>query len=167
MKKLFFVIFSMMLSISSTYAQVSEESETGLKVPRMVSLRSNHINTRSGPGARYPIEWVYMQKGAPVEIIAEFELWRKIKDWEGAESWVHKSMLTSTRSVKVTAVGENNLYAKPDYESRLIAKIEDQVVGLIQKCPAASEFCQIKFNNFEGWIPRTNIFGIYSEEVID
>lgn len=62
------------LSLSSAAAAPQEESESGLALPRFVSLRSNHINARSGPGARYPIEWVYMQKNAPVEIVAEFEL---------------------------------------------------------------------------------------------
>ena len=90
-------------------AQAEEESESGLALPRMVSLRSSLINARSGPGSRYPIEWVYKQKGAPVEIIAEFELWRKIKDWEGTESWVHKAMLSGRRFVKVVNAGENNM----------------------------------------------------------
>ena len=83
MKTVFAALFGLLLSVMPALAQdTADESESGLAVPRMVSLRSNLINARSGPGARYPIEWVYMQKGAPVEIIAEFELWRKIKDWE-------------------------------------------------------------------------------------
>ena len=88
-----FVMFVMTVGMAN--AQDKEEGEeSGLALPRMVSLRSNLINARSGPGARYPIEWVYQQKGAPVEITAEFELWRKIKDWEGSQTWVHKSMLS-------------------------------------------------------------------------
>ena len=100
-------------------AQAAEEneSESGLALPRMVSLRSSLINVRSGPGSRYPIVWVYKQKGAPVEIIAEFEIWRKIRDWEGAETWVHKAMLSGRRFVKVINPGENNIYAKPELDS--------------------------------------------------
>ena len=81
MKALFFsLLTAMMLAHPALAQETPDESESGLALPRMVSLRSNLINARSGPGARYPIEWVYMQKGAPVEIVAEFELWRKIKD---------------------------------------------------------------------------------------
>ena len=88
MKALFFsLLTAMMLAHPALAQETPDESESGLALPRMVSLRSNLINARSGPGARYPIEWVYMQKGAPVEIVAEFELWRKIKDWQGSESW--------------------------------------------------------------------------------
>lgn len=114
-----------------------------------------------------PIEWVYMQKGAPVEIIAEFEIWRQIKDWQGSKTWVHKTMLSGHRSVKVMTPGENNIYAKADYNSKVIAKVEDEVIGDILKCPEGSPFCQIKFERITGWVPRQNLYGLYPQEVID
>mgnify|MGYP002852111617 CR=1 FL=1 len=141
-------------------------NETGLPLPRMVSLRSSLINVRSGPGSRYPIEWVYKQKGAPVEIISEFELWRKIRDWEGTETWVHKAMLSGRRFVKVTAPGENNIYAKPEEGAKIIAKVEDGVVGEVEKCPNKNGMCLIKFDSVKGWMPRRDLFGIYDDEVI-
>lgn len=152
--------------INTANAAEENESETGLALPRMVSLRSSLINVRSGPGNRYPIEWVYKQKGAPVEIIAEFELWRKIRDWEGSETWVHKAMLSGRRFVKVTNPGENNIYAKPENDSRVIAKAEDGVVGEIEKCPTSDGMCLIKFGTVKGWMPRKGLFGIYKDEVI-
>ena len=151
-------------NINPAFAE--EESESGLAIPRMVSLRSSLINARSGPGSRYPIEWVYKQKGAPVEIIAEFELWRQIRDWEGSQSWVHKAMLSGRRFARVTTPGENNIYAKPEENSEIIARVEDGVVGEIDKCPEAKGMCLIKFDNIEGWMPRKSLFGIYDDEVI-
>ncbi len=168
MKTLFMAAALLLFSFGNASAQnLIDDGETGLAIPRFVSLRSNHINARSGPGARYPIEWVYMQKSAPVEIIAEFELWRKIKDWQGSESWVHKSMLTGKRFVKVITPGENNIYAKDDYNSKVIAKVEDEVVGEIKKCPVNTNFCLIQFGNVDGWMPRQNLYGIYPDEIID
>ena len=168
MRIIFSVLALLMISFSPVRAQgPADEGETGLTIPRFVSLRSNHINARSGPGARYPIEWVYMQKSAPVEIIAEFELWRKIKDWQGSESWVHKSMLSGKRSVKVITPGENNVYAKDDFNAKINAKVEDEVVGEIEKCPVNNSFCKIKFASITGWVPRQNLYGIYPEEIID
>ncbi len=168
MRIIFSVLALLMISFSPVRAQgPADEGETGLTIPRFVSLRSNHINARSGPGARYPIEWVYMQKSAPVKIIAEFELWRKIKDWQGSESWVHKSMLSGKRSVKVITPGENNVYAKDDFKAKIIAKVEDEVVGEIEKCPVNNSFCKIKFASITGWVPRQNLYGIYPEEIID
>lgn len=168
MKKLFLcsiAILVIFFSASSTSA-AEEVSESGLALPRMVSLRSSLVNARSGPGSRYPIEWVYKQKGAPVEITAEFELWRKIRDWEGSESWVHKAMLSGRRFVRVIKAGENNIYAKPEENSRVIAKVEDGVVGEIDKCPAQESMCLVKFDSVSGWLPRQVLFGIYKDEVI-
>lgn len=135
-------------------------------VPRMVSIRAKKMNARKGPGQRYPVSWEYSQRGAPLEIISEFELWRKVKDWENSESWVHSSMLSSRRTAKVTTPGENNVYSKPSYDSKIIAKVEDGVVGDIKKCEAKEIFCLVKFGNIEGYIARKNIFGVYKDEVI-
>ena len=101
-----------------------------------------------------------------MEIVAEFELWRKIKDWEGAESWVHKAMLSGRRFVRVVNSGDNNIYAKDDKDSRVVAKVEDGVVGEIDKCPSPKGMCLIKFDNVQGWMPRQVLFGIYKDEVI-
>ena len=168
MKRLLALVVGFLLLTSPASAEnLPDDTESGLALPRMVSLRSNLINARSGPGARYPIEWVYRQKGAPVEIIAEFELWRKIRDWDGSETWVHKSMLTGRRSIKVITPGENNLYAKDDYNSKIIAKVEDGVVGEVKKCPVNNNFCLIRFDSAEGWMVRSNLYGIYPDEIID
>ena len=168
MKTLFMAVALLLFSFGNASAQnLIDDGETGLAIPRFASLRSNHINARSGPGARYPIEWVYMQKSAPVEIIAEFELWRKIKDWQGSETWVHKSMLTGKRFVKVITPGENNIYAKDDYNAKVIAKVEDEVVGEIKKCPVNTNFCLVQFGSVDGWIPKQNLYGIYPDEIID
>lgn len=168
MKSLFVGLTALVLAYGSICsAQAAETgSETGLKLPRMVSLRSSLINARSGPGTRYPIEWVYKQKGAPVEIISEFELWRKIRDWENSESWVHKAMLSERRFVRVITPGENNIYAKPESNAKVIAKVEDGSVGEVEECPDRDGMCLIKFDNIKGWMQRNDLFGIYDDEVI-
>ncbi|MBQ7659469.1 MAG: hypothetical protein IJS26_01820 [Alphaproteobacteria bacterium] len=147
-------------------AEVSDSSESGLSLPRMVSIRADNINARSGPGTKYPIEWIYKQKGAPLEIINEFELWRQVRDWEGSVSWIHKTRLSGKRFVKVITPGENNIYNNSHYDSRVIAKVEDGVVGEIKKCPKKNEFCLIKFETIEGWVSKKNLFGVYENEVI-
>lgn len=157
-------VFMTMMSINMAVAK--EVGESGLELPRMVSLRSSLVNARSGPGTRYPIEWVYRQKGMPIEIISEFEIWRKVKDWEGTETWVHKAMLSGRRFVKVINPGENNVYAKADKTSKIIAKVEDGVVGEIEKCPQKDSMCLVKFEGIQGWIPRIFLFGVYDKEVI-
>lgn len=121
-------------------AQNGDDGDSGRSLPRMASLRSKLVNARSGPGSRYPIEWVYKQKNAPVEIIAEFDLWRQIRDWEGSETWVYKPMLSSQRWIKMTNKGTSSIYAKPEHDAKVIAKVEDQVIGKVEKCPEDKDF---------------------------
>ena len=162
MKALFLTIIATFLMISETIA-----NESGLEIPRMVSFRAEPVNGRSGPGEKYPIEWVYQQKGAPMEIIGEYDVWREVNDWEGSVSWVHKTMLTGKRFVKVTTLGENNIFNSADYNAKVIAKVEDGVVGEIKKCEKSNDFCLIKFDTVEGWVPKKILFGVYEHENLD
>ena len=66
---------------------------SGLPVPRYVSLKSDHVNVRAGPTKDNDVAWVYTRSGLPVEITAEFENWRRVRDSEGAEGWVYHSLL--------------------------------------------------------------------------
>ena len=98
------------LAASSAWAG---ESEAWQKLPRFVSLRSDQVNLRVGPGENYPIEWVLTRKEMPVEIVKEFENWRMIRDWQGTEGWVHERMLTGKRAVVVKG-GIRTLHRQPD-----------------------------------------------------
>ena len=106
MKTFLSAVLAVCLFALPVSAQNGDDGDSGRSLPRMASLRSKLVNARSGPGSRYPIEWVYKQKNAPVEIIAEFDLWRQIRDWEGSETWVYKPMLSSQRWIKMTNMGE-------------------------------------------------------------
>src|SRR5579862_9835245 len=75
--------------------------EAALKVPRFVSLHSDKVNLRTGPGRQYPIEWVLTKKDMPVEVVAQFEHWRHIREWDGTEGWVQEHMVTLKRYVVV------------------------------------------------------------------
>ena len=168
MKRILFIVLLCMIGVFVAVAKESNTtSQSSDSLPRFVSLRDETVNARSGPGTKYPIEWVYKQKSAPVEVIAEYENWRRIRDWQGSESWVLSQLLTRKRFAKVLTPGENNLYAKNNYKSKIIARIEDDVIGEIKKCPADNDFCLISFGNYEGWMSRQNLYGIYDKEIID
>ena len=168
MKRILFVVLLCMIGVLVAVAnETPSQKQKNDSLPRFASLRDETINARSGPGTKYPIDWVYKQKSAPVEIIAEFENWRRIRDWQGSESWVMAQLLTRKRFVKVITPGENNLYSKDNYKSKIIARIEDDVIGEVKKCPADNTFCLISFGNYEGWMSRQNLYGIYDGEIID
>jgi SH3-like domain-containing protein len=157
------------LAITPTFAQVNEQdndistSATGLPIPRFVSLKTNEVNMRTGPGTRYPIDWVLTRKGLPVEIIAEYDIWRRIRDPEGDEGWVHKSALSGRRSAIVTEqIG--NLHESEEATSPIFAKLEIGAQGLVVSCNVAS--CRLKFDDADGYLLKTNLWGVYLTEII-
>src|SRR5689334_22745186 len=108
-------------------------ADKGLPVPRFVTLRAEPVNVRTGPGERYPIDWVFNRKDLPVEIVAEFDNWRKIRDIDGAEGWVHQRMLAGRRSVLVRDK-IRELHEKPEQASPVVARAEANVVARLQEC---------------------------------
>ena len=88
--------------VNSTILKEKRAISIGKPVQRFVSLRSDVVNLRTGPGVRYPVDWVYKSKYLPVEIIAEFENWRKVRDVHGTQGWIHQSLLSSRRMFIIT-----------------------------------------------------------------
>jgi SH3-like domain-containing protein len=139
-------------------------AKSGLPVPRFVSLRSPHINVRVGPGKDYPIEWVYVRANLPVEIIAEFENWRKIKDIEGSEGWVHQSMLTGTRHAIIQKT-QRSIADQPRNDGKILAHIEPDAMVKVLKCQG--EWCRIQVESLKGWLHKEALWGVYSTETIN
>lgn len=138
-------------------------SVTGLPVPRYVSLRSDEVNLRTGPGVRYPVEWVLERRHMPVEILAEFENWRKIRDWQGTEGWVHESMLSGRRYAVVT--GEiRDLRRQPEPTSPPVARLQPGVVAEMLEC--RGEWCRLDADGFKGWLLRSEFWGVYPKEAV-
>ena len=92
---------NVLLLIIFVFCQPIWALPNALPLPRYVSLRSNSVNLHVGPGKNYPVEWRYVLQNLPVEIIAEFDTWRQIRDWQGTQGWVHKSLLSGRRTVWV------------------------------------------------------------------
>ncbi len=137
---------------------------TGLPVPRFVTLRSGEVNVRTGPGVRFPVEWVFVRKEMPVEITAEFDTWRRIRDWQGSEGWVHQSMLSGKRGV-IIAGDVRTLRKEASAEAPVVARAEPGVMGWLLKCKAA--WCQVDLDGHRGWLPRTDVWGVYEDETVD
>lgn len=137
---------------------------SGLPLPRFASLQSDEINMRTGPGTRYPIEWVFHKEGLPVEITAEFDIWRRVRDAEGAEGWVHKSTLSGRRTVIVTTE-IRKIYKSDTLASLIIATVSPNAVGSIVACEES--WCEVTFGDFDGYMQKSDFWGTYSHETID
>lgn len=139
---------------------------TGLPLPRFAALRSDEVNFRTGPGTRYPIDWVYKRRDLPVEIEREFEVWRLVADPEGVKGWVHQATLTGRRSLVVVGA-ERSVREKPEDGSPAVARVKPGVIGHILHCDAGSDWCRVQVNEYRGWLKRQEFWGSLQGEAIN
>ena len=139
---------------------------SGLQVPRFVSLKSNRVNIRKGPSTEHAVAWVFSRAGLPVEVIAEFENWRQIRDSEGSEGWVFHALLSGRRTALVMPWMKKKqsiaLLDSGSAGSDLVAQLEPGVLGSVHKCDGT--WCNFTVGNYTGWIEQERLWGVYRSE---
>ncbi len=155
-------LFGLMLCLLPFWTAAEE-----LPLPRFASLKSNLINLRTGPGERFPIDWVYKRQDLPVEITDEFEHWRKIKDFEGTTGWVHKKMLSGKRTVMTRPDQKIVLYKKEKENAAPTAYLNGLIILTVIRCEALSPFCKVRLQDLTGYIKKNEVFGLYPNEEVD
>src|SRR5579862_3821687 len=152
------------VALIASSARAAEKAEV---IPRFASLKADAVNLRIGPGDRYPIEWVYHRKGLPVEIIAQLDQWRRVRDSQGTEGWVHQRLVTGIRTVVIKGM-QQVLYAEADPTSPPVAKLDPGVIAHLLEC--RKEWCRIEAQNaadsLKGWLRRDEVWGVYPNEVV-
>ena len=139
-------------------------SVTGYPIPRFVSLRTDEVNMRIGPGMRYPIEWVYRWRGLPVEVLREFQVWRLVRGPDGTEGWLHQATIVGGRTIIVTGA-TRTLRGEPRATAEAVAELKPGVIARLRACPAGSDWCRVKVGERDGWLRRDEFWGILPNEV--
>jgi len=166
------VVFSAAFSLNARAQTAGEPAEAiatadggagaeSLPVPRFVSLATDEVNLRTGPGMRYPVKLVVRKSGLPVEIVREFDVWRQVRDIDGDDGWVHKSMLSGRRSVIVKSQVQT-IVRKPENGAKPVARLEPGVIARLQTCKGG--WCEINASSYSGWIKKETIWGVYPDE---
>jgi SH3-like domain-containing protein len=141
---------------------------SGYPLPRFVSLDSDRVHMRVGPGIRFPVIWVYHRKGLPLEIFNESEDWRNVRDPDGIEGWIHKAMLTgATRTAVVTGKSPQPMRRRARDDAATVARVEPGVVVRLEECPPQGATCRVEAGGFEGWLSRAALWGVYPDETIE
>jgi SH3-like domain-containing protein len=142
---------------------------SGLPLPRFVTLKSKRVNLRIGPSSDYAVSWLYLRQGLPVEIIQEYDNWRRVRDSDGTEGWVNQSLLSGQRSALAApwmkGKGKNiyvNMRRDPQPSSSIIAKLEPGVMMHIREC--TGDWCFVNADSSEGWVAQSEIWGAYPGE---
>jgi SH3-like domain-containing protein len=150
-------------------AETTGNGASGLPVPRFVSLKSDKVNVRAGPTKDHDVAWVYNRAALPVEVTAEFENWRRIRDWEGAEGWVYHSLLSGKRTALVSPQSKGKelleLRDKPDAASAVNAKLQHGVLATVKRCKDG--WCRLAGEGFDGWIEQPRLWGVYPGEKVE
>ena len=141
-----------------------EHSAGPTEAIRFASLRAKEVNVRAGPGVRYHVKWVFVRKRLPVMITAEFESWRKIRDLQGAEGWVHRAMLSAARTVIVRA-DTMILRRRASGTSPAVAQLAPGMVARIERCDA--QWCRVSVRAYSGWLRRDGLWGLAPNETME
>jgi SH3-like domain-containing protein len=160
----------MAATFSAAYAagNMANGPVSGLPVPRFVSLKPDKVNVRGGPTRDHDVTWQYTRAGLPVEITAESDNWRRIRDSDGAEGWVYHSMLSGRRTAVVTAKDKNELsplHAKADAQATVTARLQAGVLASVKSCTGS--WCRVVGAGFDGWIAQERLWGVYPNEKVE
>jgi len=143
-------------------------SKSGLPVPRFVSLKPDRVNVRGGPTRDHEVTFVYTRAGLPVEITAESDNWRRIRDWEGSEGWVYHSLLSGRRTAVVMPKDKSALvplYDRADANGAMTARLQAGVLASVKRC--GDGWCRIAGSGFDGWVVQEQLWGVYPNEKIE
>ena len=158
------LLFALLILCGAARAADEVDNTSHLPLPRFAALRSGEVNMRTGPGTRYPIEWVYTRRGLPVEVIAEYDIWRRVRDPEGTEGWVNKTELTGKRTLMVTGV-QRELRNGGDDTAAIVAHLDKDAIGQLISC--TQDWCKAKFEGVKGYLRKSDFWGAYPTESFD
>ncbi|TBW36456.1 aspartyl-trna synthetase [Siculibacillus lacustris] len=139
---------------------------SGLPLPRFASTKAAPVNVRQGPTREHEVAWTFVKAGVPVEITQEYDIWLRIRDSEGQEGWVQKTLLSGKRTALVTPwekKGRTPLREKSEAGARIVAEIEGGVLVEISEC--TGRWCRASVEGVKGWIEQGRLWGAYPEEV--
>lgn len=153
---------------ASIDVQPRARGASGLPIPRFVSLKAEKVNVRRGPSSDHAVAWVFQRKGLPVEIVAEFETWRRVRDADGEEGWILHNMLSGKRTAMIAPWRQGQtvpMYDRPNAAGGVVAKLGSGVVGEVEEC--SGEWCEVNAGGYDGFIEQTQLWGVYPGESVD
>ncbi|MCB1835943.1 MAG: hypothetical protein KDH19_21215 [Geminicoccaceae bacterium] len=136
--------------------------DSGLALPRFVSLGAERIYMRTGPGKEFPIKWVYEKTGLPMQVIEESDDWREVSDPDGETGWIHKSLLSGKRFLMVQH-DVADLRRTPSDEAMVVARVEPRVIAEMLNCQPV--WCLVNIDDHRGWLARRDVFGLLRDEL--
>ena len=158
------VILLISIIIFSQVSNANTGKETGLEIPRYVSLKSDDANIRVGPSKNYPIEIKYIKKNYPLKVLDEYEEWRKVEDFNRNIGWIHKSLISGIRTGIVLSNDSKKIKLFNTLDGNVIGEIGNGNIVFLEKCKI--DWCLVSSGNFKGWMDKKYIWGVKEKEII-
>ena len=158
------IITFISIIILSNISSADIGKETGLEIPRYVSLKSDNANIRVGPSKNYPIVIKYIKKNYPLKILEEYQEWRKVEDFKKNTGWIHKSLISGTRTGLILSIENKNLELFNTLGGDVIGEMGQGNIVSLEKCKI--DWCLVSSRNFKGWINKKYIWGVKENEII-
>lgn len=163
------ILISPQASAQSAAAQSVTLGPSGLPLPRFVSLKSARVNSRVGPGVNYSVDWMYTKAGLPMEIVQEYDTWRRVRDADGSEGWINQSLLSGKRTAIIAPwqrgkKAQINLLDDKDKNATVVAVVEPGVIGKIKSCDG--QWCEMTLGGHTGWLSQSLVWGAYPGELV-
>ncbi|WP_300548067.1 SH3 domain-containing protein [Roseovarius sp.] len=157
-------VTALVLSLPMALGAQERGPVTNLPLPRFVSMKASEGNVRRGPSLTHRIDWVFKRRDMPLEITAEHGHWRRVRDRDGAGGWVHYTLLSGVR----TAIVEHemlDILTKPEPGAMVAAQLETGVIARLEEC--AVDWCEISAAGYDGWAPKSALWGVGADEVFE
>ncbi len=150
MKKAFPFIFSFLV-VLLTSAFVAGP----VLAAQMVAVQNENVNMRSGPSTKSKVLWK-LGTGFPLKVIQRSGSWYKVRDFEGASGWIHRSVVNSSGHM-IVKKRKINIRNRPNTRSKVVAKANYGVVFKTLK--KTKGWVKVRHGDIVGWIKQTLLWG--------
>lgn len=157
----------MAMATAPALAQSAQVGASGFPLPRFVSIKSSKVNIRIGPTLDHAVAWTFVKAGVPVEITQEFDIWYRIRDFEGQEGWVQKTFLSGQRTAFVAPKNKaETVPLRAKAESPIAsAMLESGVLVTVASCDGRQ--CRIIVDGYKGYVDQGKLWGVYPDEKVE
>ena len=147
-------------AVTSAFAAVAAAAAVSAPQPYFVSVKAGEAYMREGPSDMHRVKWIYRRSGLPLEVIASFDVWRRVRDMDGEIGWMHMALLSRERTALVTGGAAVEVYARDDTTSEVVATAQPGAIGRLLGCARLA--CEVEFPGAEGWVARGRLWGIHA-----
>lgn len=130
-------------------------TDSNLPVPRFVSLKTPGANGRHGPGLEHRVDWIYERAGLPLQVTGESGPWRRVRDPDGAEVWMHAQNLDQRRTIYVSQA--TALRRTAHEGSQVVAYLSAGVVASVTGCNG--DWRRVAVGGRVGWVENEALWG--------